>query len=67
MVCIKKDSKNSVLSYVDVCAVANKVKSFPLKWIDEKNKQIKKDYIDYIVPFIYESGKIELPNYLMRG
>ena len=36
MVCIKKDSKNFVLSYVDVCAVANKVKSFPLKWIDEK-------------------------------
>lgn len=67
MVCIRKDSKNFVLSYVDVCDVANKVKPFPLKWIDEKNKQIKKEYIDYIVPFIYESGKIELPNYLTRG
>ncbi len=67
MVCIKKDSKNFVLSYVDVCTVANKVKLFPLEWIDTKNKQIRKNYIDYIVPFIYASGKIELPDYLMRG
>lgn len=60
----QKIEMNFLLSHVDIHKVANHVKPFPLEWIDEKNKKIKKEYIDYVVPLIYKSGQIELPQYL---
>ena len=56
--------KMCIRDSVDIHKVANHVKPFPLEWIDEKNKKIKKEYIDYVVPLIYKSGQIELPQYL---
>lgn len=68
MISIARRGNEFILSYVAIQASANHVKLFPLKWIDIKNKKIKKEYIDYVVPLIYESGKIELPQYLkLRG
>lgn len=64
MVTISKNRNEFLLSHVDIHKVANHVKPFPLEWIDEKNKKIKKEYIDYVVPLIYKSGQIELPQYL---
>ena len=58
MVTISKNRNEFLLSHVDIHKVANHVKPFPLEWIDEKNK------IDYVVPLIYKSGQIELPQYL---
>ena len=55
------------MTTVPIEDVANDVKKFPMEWIDTENKQIKKAYIDYIVPLIYESGKIELPHYEIRS
>lgn len=66
MVNVLKNRKEFLFSYVDINDVANYVKTFPLKWIDIENKKIKKEYIDYVVPLIYESGKIELPQHLRR-
>lgn len=66
MISIARNRREFLLSYVDIHSVANQVRSFPIQWIDFKNKQIKKEYIDYIVPLIYKSGQIELPKYLYK-
>lgn len=66
MVTVLKNREEFLFSYVDINDVANYVKTFPLKWIDNENKRIKKEYIEYVVPLIYKSGKIELPQYLRR-
>lgn len=55
-----------ILNYVSIDLVANLVKKFPLNWIDFNHKTIRKEYIDYVVPLIYESGKIELPQFCRR-
>ena len=38
----------------------------PLIFLEKKMKwyAVKKEYIDYVVPLIYKSGQIELPQYL---
>jgi 6-phosphofructokinase len=66
MVTILKNRREFLFSYSDIDGVANYVRKFPLEWIDIENRKIKKEYVDYVVPLIYKSGKIELPQYLKR-
>ena len=40
-----KNRNEFLLSHVDIHKVANHVKPFPLEWIDEKNKKIKKNIL----------------------
>lgn len=64
MITILRNRDEFLYSHVGIDDVANNVRQFPLEWIDTCKKKIKKEYIDYIIPLIYESKKIELPQYL---
>lgn len=64
-----KEYKITYSSY-DIHKIANVENMIPLKWIDLKNKQMKKQYIDYAKPLIfgeltpiYKNG---LPCHLVR-
>ncbi len=64
-----KEYKITYSSY-DIHKIANVENMIPLKWIDFKNKQMKKQYIDYVKPLIlgeltpiYKNG---LPCHLVR-
>lgn len=57
------ENKQFIMGEVNVDQVANKVKAFPIEWIDTENGSIKKEFIDYVVPLIYRSGSIELMQY----
>lgn len=67
MIVLQKTRDGILLNSVDIDKVANKVKYFPDEWIDKEKKQIKEEYIRYVVPFIYQNGYIELPKYLIRN
>lgn len=64
MVSIHYENNEFITKYVDVNLVANYVKEFPIEWIDQDNSLIKQQYIDYIAPLIFKTGKIDLPHYV---
>ena len=45
-------NKDSSVSTYDIHDIANVEKKVPSKWIDSKNKQLKKDYLEYARPLI---------------
>lgn len=67
MVSITKGREDFILSYVMVDLVANKVKEFPIQWIDQEHQSICQEYLDYVIPLIYESGHLELPQLCQRN
>jgi len=67
----KKTKKYGVCVKVfDIHNIANVEKKVPLEWIDLKNNQMKKDFIDYASPLIqgelYPIFKNGLPTHLVR-
>lgn len=56
-----------IFDHFDIYSIANKVKGFPIQWIDPINMGISQDYIKYITPIMYENSKIKLPHYLKRN
>lgn len=65
----KKDYSSSV-SLFDITKIANVEKKIPLEWIDIKNNQLNKEFIDYCKPLIqgelYPVFKNGLPTHLVR-
>lgn len=62
MVSIERVSNSpyqSKIVTVDVAEVANKVKQFPLEWIDTQNHTINSKGIEYLAPLIL--GEVEYP------
>lgn len=64
MICIEFNNNEFVLNHVDVNLIANYVKEFPLEWIDNENRTITKEYIDYIIPLVFENGSVDLPRFV---
>lgn len=60
--------EDNKIKFIDskINLVANKVKPFPKEWIDEKNCQIRKAYLDYMIPIMGQKGNIGFPKYLRR-
>ena len=54
----------------DIHDIANVEKKIPLEWIDEKNHQMKKEFIEYAKPLIIGEltpiFKDGLPQHLVR-
>jgi len=68
MISIEKTDKGFEAGTVSLSKVANYTKPFPMEWIDNENKWVTKDAIEYMLPLIqgqvgipYENG---LPKYI---
>jgi len=51
---------------VIISEVSNKVKPFPLEWIDQDTNQIRRNYIDYVMPIISRDCDLPLPKYIIN-
>ncbi|MDD4570319.1 MAG: 6-phosphofructokinase [Tepidanaerobacteraceae bacterium] len=59
MISIRKTDKGFEPGAVPLSQVANHTKPFPLEWIDNKNRWVTKEAIDYMLPLI--QGQVKVP------
>lgn len=69
MVAIKRDSNSPYKSstfLIEANKVANKVKYFPVEWINERGNNITEEAIEYLKPLVCDTPSLKFENHLPK-
>lgn len=59
MISIEKTDTGFEAGTVPLAKVANYTKSIPIEWIDQQNRWVTQDAIEYMLPLI--QGQVDIP------